>query len=356
MYDLRSLGYDRYFRDFAEPDGLAGCVAGRIVAQYRERYSVQTESGISAAEITGKLRYSASGSQDFPVVGDWVYMMAYDDLCLIHQILPRKTVLERKAVGKSGETQTIAANIDYAMIVQSLDLNFNINRLERYISVSYEGRIEPVLVLNKKDLVSEDALLEKLDLIGKRIGKIPCLATSIISGEGIGMLKDQFIPGKTYCFIGSSGVGKSSLINEVAGRNLMQTGNLSGSTNKGKHTTSHRELIVLDNGGILIDTPGMRELGITGTGVGVKKTFSQIEELAASCKFVDCTHSTEPGCALQVAIVKGIIDRSELDHFLKLEREARHFERSKSEKRSRDKKFGRLYKEVIKRKDKSRGS
>jgi ribosome biogenesis GTPase len=353
--NLTVFGYDTFFDDGVKASDLKDCIPGRIIAQYKERYVIQTESGAADAEVTGKLRYSASSSLDFPVVGDWVMLMQYDDLCLIHGVLNRKTMLERKAVGKFGETQPIAANIDYAMIVQSLDSDFNLNRLERYIAISRSGKIEPVVILNKSDLLSEKSLNEKIASVTGRIGKIPCIATSVITGYGMKLLKESFKPGKTFCFIGSSGVGKSSLINELTGKLLMRTGEISDSTHKGKHTTSHRELIILEGGGILIDTPGMRELGITGSAAGITDSFSEIDRLAASCKFDNCTHTGEPGCAVLQAISEGIITSEELDHYLKLEREAQHFNRSKAEKRLRDKKFGKMYKEVMKRKDRSRG-
>jgi len=354
MNTLHKFGFDNSYILYIQQNKLDEFKIGRIINQQKERYLVQTETGIFPAEITGNFRFSASSPADFPVVGDWVLLIGYDDLFLIQSILPRKTILERKSIDAEAETQLIATNIDVALIVQSLDHDFNINRIDRYVTIAYEGKIEPVIVLNKTDLLSAQALESKVSGIRARHEKIQIIVASIVTENGLKELREILLPYKTYCFLGSSGVGKSSIINVLLGHTLLKTREISNSTSKGKHTTTHREMIVLENESLVIDTPGMRELGIASAGDGLEHTFERIFELSQQCKFPDCSHTSEPGCVVKIAIEQGELDVQAFENFQKLERESKHYAASKVEKRKKDKEFGRMAREVMKVKKKTK--
>jgi len=228
--------------------------------------------------------------------------------------------------------------------VQAIDRDFNINRLERYLTICYAAKVDPVIVLTKTDLIAQQKLEEIIENIKGRIKNIPVFAISNQSLDGYEALKSIIEKGKTYCLLGSSGVGKSSLLNNLSGRNIMKTDAISSSTHKGRHITSHRELIVLESGGILIDNPGMREVGIVDATDGLETTFDEIARLSNFCKFKDCTHTTESGCAVIEAVENGELDTKNYQNFLKMEREKEHFEQSLSEKRKKDKAFGKMLK------------
>lgn len=354
MNTLHKFGFDNSYILHIQQNKLDDFTIGRVVNQQKERYLVQTETGIFPAEITGNLRFSANSTADFPVIGDWVLLIGYDELFLIQSILPRKTILERKSIDAEAETQVIAANIDVALIVQSLDHDFNINRIDRYITIAYGGNIHPVIVLNKTDLLTVDELNSKILAIKVRHEKIEIIVANTVTENGLDELKEILEAGKTFCFLGSSGVGKSSIINALLGHTLLKTREISNSTSKGKHTTTHREMIVLENGSLVIDTPGMRELGIASSGDGLEQTFDRIFELSQLCKFPDCSHSSEPGCAVQMAIEQGELDAQAFGNFMKLQRESNRFNISKAEKRKKDKEFGKMAREVMKVKKKTK--
>ena len=296
---LEDFGYNNKFENFRKENNLTDFEIGRIISEHKERYIVKTEKGELKAEITGNLRFSAKGREDFPAVGDWVAIIAYDpDFSIIHSIFPRFSILKRQAVDQFGEIQIIATNVDYAFLVQAVDRDFNINRLERYLTICYSSKVSPIIVLTKIDLTDKPRVTEIIENIKARIENIPVIALSNQTGEGIASLEKFFEKGKTYCMLGSSGVGKSSLLNNLSGKEIMQTDAISESTNKGRHITSHRELIVLENGGILIDNPGMREVGIADSGSGLEEAFDRILSLSGECKFKDCSHTTETGCAV----------------------------------------------------------
>lgn len=325
----------------------------RVVQEHKELYTIQNDQGTFKAEITGNLRYAAEGREDFPAVGDWVAINVFEgDTAIIHQVLPRFSKLERQAVGAQGEKQLIATNINFAFIVQAVDRDFNLNRLERYFVLANNGNIHPIVILNKADLLDVEALNTIRTEVATRLKNPWIFTTSTINGLGLAELKNQLEATKTYCFLGSSGVGKSSIINFLVGDKLLEVSDISDSTNKGKHTTTHRELVVLDNGSILIDTPGMREVGMIDGSSGLEMTFGEISKLSRECRFSDCTHSDEPGCKVIEAIDEGTISWEELENFKKLERQAEHFTSTVAEKRKRDKSFGKMIKEVIKQKKK----
>jgi ribosome biogenesis GTPase len=318
---------------------------GRVAAEHRERYTVLTEEGELEAEVVGHLRFTAEDRSGFPAVGDWVALLPYNDSeAIIQAIYPRRSILERQAVGKFGEKQILAVNIDTALIVQAVDRDFNLNRLERYLAIAHASRIEPILLLNKIDLIGQEELDTLIRTVAERVREVPVIALSNLSGEGITELLKRIRKGKTYCILGSSGVGKSTLINRLSGKNLMATGRVSSSTGKGRHVTSRREMVVLPNGGILIDNPGMREVGLADTGVGLESTFDQIMELSRGCRYSDCRHQQEDGCAVIAALEEGELEKAAYENYLKMEREKSHFQSTLAEKRKKDKAFGKMVK------------
>ncbi|GET34961.1 putative ribosome biogenesis GTPase RsgA [Prolixibacter bellariivorans] len=353
--NLTDLGYTDQIEATRKELQLEQFGIGRIVAEHKERYIVRTADGEYEAEITGNMRFTAQGREDFPAVGDWVALTPYDaDFAIIHQILPRSSVLKRQAVSHSGEVQIIAANIDYAFLVQAVDRDFNLNRLERYLTICYSSNVSPIIVLTKTDLIDEQRITEIQDSITHRIKEVPVLAISNETHDGYEALNNVIEKGKTYCLLGSSGVGKSTLLNNLSGQNRMKTDVISESTHKGRHVTSHRELTILENGGILIDNPGMREVGIADTASGLETTFDEIISLAQQCRFKDCTHTTEAGCAILEAVEKGEIDEQAYENYMKMEREKSHFESTVAERRKRDKQFGKFLKNYKKKDIKNR--
>jgi ribosome biogenesis GTPase len=353
--NLEQLGLSEYLREQFRGEIQDEAHLARVVQEHKELYTVQNTSGTFRAEITGNLRYSAESRADFPAVGDWVEINIFDgDLAIIYRVLPRYSKLERQAVGAMSEKQLIATNIDTAFIVQALDRDFNLNRLERYFVIAHNGNIRPVIILNKSDLMDEPSVDSVKMELAKRLKNPIIYITSTFTGQGLDELKTSIERGKTYCLLGSSGVGKSSIINYLAGTNVLEVREISGLTKKGKHTTTHRELLVLDNGGILIDTPGMREVGVTESISGIEMTFSQIATLTSECKFSNCTHTDEPGCRVLEAIEDGDLSVEEFENYKKLERQSTHFSSTVAEKRKKEKSFGKMAKEVMKYKKKNK--
>ena len=342
---LEDLGYNINLENYRKDQRLESFNVGRVVSEHKERYVVRTTENEYDAEIIGNLRFSANNRSDFPAVGDWVAISEYDEnKALIHSVFPRKTIIERQAVGKQGEKQIIATNIDFAFIVQAVDMDFNINRIERYLTICNTSKVRPFIILNKIDLINDIVLTKMISEVQERVKQVPVIAISNETKKGIERLKERIEIGKTYCLLGSSGVGKSTLLNNLSGKQLMKTNSISTSTNKGRHVTSHRELIVLENGGILIDNPGMREVGIADSTNGIEMTFDEIFELSKNCKFKDCTHTDEIRCAVLEAVESGEIDKASYENYLKMEREKEHFESTVAERRKKDKDFGKMIK------------
>jgi len=350
---LEDLGYNNNLEKFITDNKLTDFETGRVIAEHRERYIVRTDKGEFEAEITGNIRFSAKGREGFPAVGDWVALTTYDDdFAIINMIFPRSSIIKRQAAGQTGEIQIIATNIDYALIVQAVDRDYNVNRLERYLTICNSSKVSPIIVLSKIDLINESQVSEILEHIKARIDNVPVIAISNESQEGYDNIKQIIEKGKTYCLLGSSGVGKSTLLNNLSGKSIMRTDAISLSNNKGRHVTSHRELIILENGGIIIDNPGMREVGIADSTSGLEITFDRILGFSQNCKFKDCTHTNEIGCSVLEAVEKGEIDKASYENYLKMEKEKSHFESTVAERRRKDKEFGKFIKNY--KKDKKR--
>ena len=321
--DLYDIGLnDRFKNEATMYDGNL-CLA-RVSVQHKDMYKVITEGGEALAEVSGKFRNEALGTECFPAVGDWLMVDRLNDIngnAIIHHVLRRKSAFERKVAGNRRDIQIVAANIDIIFICMALNNDFNIRRLERYISVAWDSMATPVIILTKYDLC-DNVLERQLEVESVAIG-IDVLVTSSMSGEGYESIKNYIGKEKTVAFIGSSGVGKSTLINKLMGEEVLLTNGLRND-DKGKHTTTHRELLVLPKGGVVIDTPGMRELQlITGD---VDKSFSDIDEIASNCKFSDCKHENEPGCAVRKAIEDGIIDIERFESYKKIQKELKYAE------------------------------
>lgn len=338
--ELIELGMERWFKDQAGELCESEQRIARVTVVDRGRYIVRNEHGEVPAKATGKFMYSTESTIDMPCVGDWV-CVGYQDSensASIHTILPRKSFLRRKSAGKSIRLQMIAANIDVAFIVQSCHYDFNVSRLERYLVMVTEGNVEPLLVLTKTDLVSSDKLEQLISEI-RGVGiNTRIFAISNVTGAGLDKVKEIMGFGKTYCLVGSSGVGKTTLINQLIGHDALKTRKVSNS-GEGRHTTVRRQLIVLEQGAMLIDTPGMREVGILGAGEEIDENFDDIRELSLNCRFSNCSHSNEPGCAVMKAIEGGKLQREHYLNYLKLKTESEFNEMSYTAKRKKGKIF-----------------
>jgi len=352
---LADLGYTPDMEAYRKEQNLDSFLVGRVTAEHKERYVVRTDQAEYDAELIGNLRFTAKNRYDFPAVGDWVAISEFDEnKALIHAVFPRQSIMERQAVGKHAQKQIIATNIDCGLIVQAVDRDFSINRLERYLTICNTAHVEAIIILSKIDLIEVEAFQDILKEVTERIPQIPVIPLSSQTLVGYDQLFVLIKTGKTYCLLGSSGVGKSTLSNHISVEKQMKTNDISLSTSRGKHTTSHRELILIKNGGLLIDNPGMREVGITDTDSGLEMTFDAIVQLAQNCKFNDCSHTQEKGCAILEALEEGEIDEEAYKNYLKMGREKTHFESSVREKRKKDKAFGKLIKATIKNKKKSK--
>ena len=348
----QDLGYNDHLAQYRTENGYDDLEIGRVILEHKDRYIVKTPTDELDAELIGHLRFAAESRYDLPAVGDWVAFMRYDeDKALIQAVFPRHSIIERRAVGKAGKIQIIATNIDYGLIVQATDRDFNLNRLERYLTICNASRVKPVIVLSKIDLINEEELKTLTDKIAHRIKDVPVITVSI-QPDGYDQLKETIQVGKTYCLLGSSGVGKSTIINGLSGKEEMKTAEISSAVHKGRHTTTHRELILLENGGIFIDNPGMREVGIADTSGGLETTFETILEYAENCRFKDCTHTQEKGCAVLEAVENGEIEEDAYHNFMKLEREKEHFESTIYERRKKEKGMSKMIRNVLKEKKK----
>lgn len=345
--DLNSLGWSDWFAQRAEcepTDSIA-----RVAAVDRDLLWLVDETGQYKAKLSGAFLYRHHLAHELPCVGDWVCLerQAGDDFGVVHALLERRTALRRKSAGTAVEYQMIAANVDHVFIVQSCHFDFNLKRLERYLVMVWDGGSEPYILLTKTDLVEPSVLAAQLAEIRAAGIAAPTVTLSNVTREGVDDLRRLLQPGKTYCFVGSSGVGKSTLINLLIGNDRMETKTVSG-TGEGRHTTVRRELIRVEGGALVIDTPGMREFGILGAEEGMEGSFADIAALSSKCRYRDCGHAGEPGCAVIEAVRSGAISQAHFDNYLKLREESAFHQMSYAEKRKKDRDFGRFLKSVKK--------
>ena len=339
MYALHDLGWSGFFSSqLAELELNSEMDAARVAEENREMFRLLSPQGEFMAEVSGKFRHEIKGRAEFPAVGDWVLASTRSEegRATIHRVLNRKSKFSRKIAGKKTEEQIVAANVDVVFIVSSLNSEFNLRRLERYVALAWESGAQPVIVLNKSDL-SENPEELRLQAEAAAIG-VRVILSSALRGDGIEEIREIMHSGeektvvakiaaekmpvaKTAALLGSSGVGKSSLINAILGTELLDTGAVRESDDRGRHTTTTRHLIVAPGGGVLIDTPGMRELQLWDASEGIDQAFGEIAELAANCKFRDCKHMNEPGCAVRGAVESGELAEERLESFHKLGRE-----------------------------------
>ena len=336
--EIEALGWDSFFDDRFAAFRAQGLVPARVVRESRHLYDVECGRGTIQAQASGRFLYASDSRADFPTVGDWVACRDGGDVFLIEGLLPRKSRFSRKSAGETTEEQIVAANIDFLCVVCGLDggRNFNLRGLERYLSTAREGGAAPVVVLNKCDLCADRD--ESLAAAQSVAGGAPVRMVSALTGDGIGGLLSLFPKGSTIAFTGPSGVGKSALVNALLGDEHMRTGRQREDDLRGRHTTTHKELVRLSCGVMLIDTPGMRELQLWGSGEGLDSSFSEITEAAMNCRFGDCTHQGEPGCAVQKLLVDGVIDAARYANYLDMRREIAYLESRVSEKGQRDRK------------------
>lgn len=342
---LNNLGYSNYFESIRISSGYDDMLPVRVMAEHKGSYMLSDGENEFSGKVTGKMMQAASSREDYPAVGDWVLITPMDnDNVVINSILPRRTVLQRKLAGRDSGSQIIAANIDIVFIMQSPDRDYNLNRFERYLAIAEAGGIKPVLILNKADLLSEEELESRLSELKERFIDAEIHATSVSAGTGMEDLRNSIKSGMTYCFIGSSGVGKSSIINMLIGNDMIKTGEISAYSDRGTHVTTHRQLYILKNGGLLIDNPGMREIGILDSDKGIDTVFADIHELGQSCRFADCTHVHEPGCAVIEAVESGELDEGRYKNYLRLYKENIFNTMNKAQRKQKDKQFGKFLK------------
>jgi ribosome biogenesis GTPase len=351
MYDLPSLGWNSHFESEFAVHKDHGYRAARVALEHRGSYRIYSELGELPAILTGRLRFNAESAAELPAVGDWVAINAPNDekRAQIHAVLPRRSKFSRRAAGTETQEQIVAANIDTIFLVQGLDDDFNARRLERYLIAAYDSNASPVVILNKADLC--ESVEQKI-----RETEAVALGTTVLaisSTEGVGLEQlDQYIgPGLTIAFLGSSGVGKSTLINRLIGEEIQKTAEVRESDSRGRHTTTHRELIVLKTGGLLIDTPGMRELQLWDAGSSLGETFGDVESIAAACYFSNCSHDSEPGCAVRDALSSGALNRNRYESYVKLEKEIEYLDSKMDTKlhlkrKSREKKIHRAFRTI----------
>ena len=349
--NLAELGWNAFFEGrFSQFKGQ-GLVPARVACEHRHAYDVLGEAGEMIAEVSGKLRYQTRSRGELPAVGDWVAVQARtsEGRATIQGVLPRKSKFSRKVAGGTSDEQVVAANVETVFLVAGLDGDFNLRRMERYIAAAWDSGANPVIVLNKADACQD--MQERLVQVESVAVGIPVHAVSAERGEGLDALAKYLAPGKTTALLGSSGVGKSTLINALLGQERQEVFAVREDDSRGRHTTTRRELIVLPSGGVVIDTPGMRALQMWSDEPEAPAVFDDVEQLVARCRFSDCRHAGEPGCAVQQALAAGQLDSERYQSYLKLQRELRHLasrqdQRIREEEKARWKKISQLQKRL----------
>jgi len=351
---LEDYGWSDFFAAEFAPFADEGFEAGRVFLQHNRIYALYTASGETEAETTGRLRYNARGAEDLPAVGDWVAIRrgSEEGKAKIHEVLPRRSKFSRKSAGSETEEQIVAANVDTVFLVSGLDGDYNPRRVERYLIMAWESNAEPVVLLNKADLIEEAE--EKRGEVERIAPGVPVLLLSAKRGEGVEQLLPYIQRGRTVALMGSSGVGKSTIVNRLLGSEVQRTQDVRLSDARGRHTTTHRELFMLAGGGLVLDTPGMRELQLLVSERGLRETFEEIESVAAQCRFGDCRHEGEPGCAVREALETGALDPSRYQNYRKMQAEMRHAatlvdQRKSQEEKSRVKRIHRAFNRTPKR-------
>jgi ribosome biogenesis GTPase len=320
----------------------------RVLTVNRTNLVIRTADREVVAELTGKMLFTSETPESRPTVGDWISVQLFDEgeFAIVHEVLPRRSVLRRKVAGQEVAYQPIAANVDTAFVLQACVNDFNLNRLDRYLVVIQDGGVEPVLLLSKIDLVETRVFDSLIDQVRQRHPDLEIIGFSSVTEDGIKVVRSRMLPEKTYCLMGSSGVGKTTLLNRLSEAELHATASVRELDGKGRHTTTRRYLSLLESGALIIDTPGIRELGTISAETGIKETFSDIVEIAQSCKFTDCTHLVETGCAIRAAVDEGLLDEARLSNFQKLGRESAHHGRSLAERRDHDRDLSKLHKSI----------
>ena len=349
---IEKMGFDKWFRDNVDPERLAGLEIARVVGVHKDSYTISNGENDVLAELVGKMIYSADSPFDYPTVGDWVLAYFYDEktFSIIHKILPRKSLLKRKTPGKKIDFQLIAANVDTAFIIQSLDENFNLRRLERYLVMVNESDIRPIVLLSKNDLLKSKDIEHRIEEIKNIMPHLQIQPFSNKNESGLKKVKDLLTPGRTFCLIGSSGVGKTTLLNNLIGESKYSTKTVREKDGKGRHATTYRQLVRLDCGAMVVDTPGMRELGNFSVKLGLEETFAEITALSEKCRFNDCTHVNEKGCAVLSAVENRRLSEKRYQNYIKMNKESVYNEMSYLEKKQKDKQFGKFCKIVMKHK------